>query len=104
MSDFVVADGNSTLVATILQRDGNVKDLTGHTVQLKYRIGQTPYTAKNMTVRSPTSGGVVEYKFAPADLANEGVLYAELEITQTSSGLIVSNSDVQEFTVRGKVI
>lgn len=104
MADFVVGDSNSTLVATLLQRDGNVKDLTGHTVALKYRIGQTTYTVKAMTVRNPPTAGIVEYKFAAVDLNNEGVMYTEIEVTQTSSNLVVSNSDVQEFAVRGKVI
>jgi len=102
MADFVAGDSDSTLTATLIRRDGSVFDLTGHTAKLRYRIGSTPYSLKIMTLLSPLTAGRVSYPFAAADLTNEGIMYAEIEVTETSSGKIVSNSTVQEFIVRGK--
>src|SRR6267143_3872910 len=100
MADFVVGDSDSSLTATLIRRDGSLFDLTGHTVKLRYRIGATSYTAKVMTLLAPLTAARVSYPFAAVDLANEGIMYAEIEVTETSSGKIVSNSNVEEFIVR----
>src|SRR5882762_664249 len=102
MAEFVVGDSDSSLTATLIRRSGAVFDLTGHTAKLRYRIGATSYTSKVMTLLAPLTDGRVSYPFAAADLANEGIMYAEIEVTETSSGKVVSNSSVEEFIVRGK--
>lgn len=40
--------------------------------------------------------------FAANDLAEEGIMYAEFEITETSTGNLVSSSEITTFVVRGK--
>ena len=102
MADFVVGDSNSKLVAVLLRRNGAAIDLTGRTVNLRYRIGVTTYSAKAMTIVQPPSIGTVSYLFAAVDLANEGIMYAEIEVTETATGKILSNSSIEEFIVRGK--
>lgn len=37
-------------------------------------------------------------------LTEEGIMYAEIEVTETLTGLVSSSSEVLTFTVRGKVI
>lgn len=49
------------------------------------------------------TGSIVITDFTGTDLGEEGVMYAEFEITENSTGLIVSSSEVSVFTVRGKV-
>lgn len=39
----------------------------------------------------------------PDDLSEQGIMYVEIEITETSTGKIVSSSDELIFVVRGKV-
>lgn len=101
MADFVVGDSDSSLVATLIRRDGSFFDLTGHTVNLRYRIGSTTYPTQIMTLLSPLTAGRVSYRFESADLNNEGIMYVEIHVTETGSGHIVSNSNTEEFVVRG---
>jgi len=102
MAEFVVGDSDSSLTATLIRRDGTLFDMNGHTAKLRYRIGTTSYASKVMTLIAPLNAGRVTYPFAAVDLANEGIMYAEIEVTETSSGKIVSSSNVEEFIVRGK--
>lgn len=102
MADFVVGDSNSSLVATLFRRNGSLYDLTGKTIKLKYRIGITSYSEKTMTILTPSTSGQVRYLFAAVDLANEGNMYAEVEILD--GALVVSSAEVGIFGVRGKTI
>jgi len=63
LADFVIRDNNSKLRVTCLKRDGNVFNLTGYTVQLKYRIGSTDHSVKSMTVVD-ADNGIAEYVLA----------------------------------------
>lgn len=105
MADFVKGDSGSKLRVTCVGTDGEIFNLTGYSVLLKYRIGSTIYTQKNMTVLSPATDGVAEYTFASADLGNEGIMYAEIEVTVGGGpGTLISSADPLIFTVRGKTI
>lgn len=102
MADFVAGDSGTTLIVTCIGTDGEILNLTGAEVKILYRIGSTLYTAKVMTVLTPETEGQAQYKFAGADLGNEGIMYAEIEIR--FSGQLISSADVLLFTVRGKTI
>jgi len=39
----------------------------------------------------------------PTDLSEEGIMYAEVEVTETATGKLTSSSEVLLLTVRGKV-
>lgn len=80
MADFVVGDSESKLVARLIRRDGSLVDLTGKSVNLKFRIGSVTHAAVGMTVLSPPTAARAEYKFSSADLSEEGIMYAEVEV------------------------
>lgn len=107
MADFVVGDTNIKLVATCLRRDGSFVDLTGLTVQLKWRINGILHPPAQMTILSPATAGRVEYNFQPGDVNLSGIMYTEIEVISGSISVppikIISSSVVIEFTVRDKV-
>lgn len=105
MADFVVGDSNSSVVATLIRGDGSILDLSAVStvVTWKYRIGSVVYAPLTMTILTPPENGRVQLIFAAIDLATEGIMYAEIEVTQPV-GLILSSEFVLEFTVRGKAI
>ncbi len=104
MADFVKSDSGSTIRITCISRNGEIFNLTGYTVKLKYRIGSKVYTAKTMTIVEPATDGIAEYNFLPADLDIEGIMYAEVEVENDGTSTLISSTDIMIFTVRGKTI
>lgn len=101
MADFVYSDTNTKLRVNCLKRDGSIFNLVGYTVQLKFRIGATPYVAQAMTIVDDVNG-IAEFEFATGHLGNEGIMYLEIEVNDGQG--VTSSAEVLTFTVRGKVI
>lgn len=97
MADLVAGDTNSTLRVTCFQADKVTPlDLTGATVQLKYRIGGGGLQTKTMTITSATVGKA-EYKFLAGELTT-GTM--EFEVAVTSGGLVVTSQSTATLTIR----
>lgn len=102
MADLTIRDSNSRLRINCLKRDGSIYNLTGYTVELRYRIGKTPHVNVAMTIIDAPLG-IVEYQFTATNLAEEGIMYAEFEATETATGKLTSSAEVLILTVKGKV-
>lgn len=101
MSDFVQDDSASKFTATLRRRNGSSYDLTGHTVNIQYRIGSVGHPDVLATI-TDVVGGLIEHVWTALELAEHGVMYLEISIIN-GSGKVISSSDILEFDVREKV-
>ena len=62
MADFTIRDSNTKIRITCLKRDGAFFNLTGHTVQMQFRIRNIEHPPVPMTIIDAV-GGIVEYTF-----------------------------------------
>lgn len=62
MADFTIRDNNTKLRVSCLKRDGNVFNLTGHTVKLRFRIHDIDHKRVDMNIIDATNG-IAEYVF-----------------------------------------
>jgi hypothetical protein len=62
LADFTIRDNNTKIRITCLKRDGAFFNLTGHTVQMRFRIRNIEHPPVPMTIIDAV-GGVVEYTF-----------------------------------------
>lgn len=87
----LVAGSRIKLGGTIKDQDGVVVDLTGGTVQLKYKIGSGSVQTKSASITTPAAG-TVEYEFGSSELTS-GILKYEWVFTDAASKPFTS-SDV----------
>ena len=100
MADFVAADTNSKLRISLTKKsDSTALDLTGATVNLKWKIGAGSLTTSAMTI-TDAAGGVCEYLFTSGQLV-AGTMYVEAEIT--SAAKVVTTLEIGTFVVRAKL-
>ena len=88
--DFTEGDLGSKLV--VVCRDNQTKaiiDLTGKTVQLRYKIDGAALQVKTMTVQDPATAGKAEYQFLIGDIV-AGTMQGEVRIQPGLSGQITS--------------
>lgn len=80
--DLVAGDGGSRLRVTIKdQQSGDVIDLTGKAVKVRYAINGGTLQQRDMTVlNQTTSKGQAEYQFLAADLTAGGELKGEVRL------------------------
>lgn len=80
--DLVVGDGGSTLRVTIKDHvSGELIDLTGKTVQVRYAINGGTVQQRTMTaLNQATSTGQAEYQFQTSDLTVSGELKGEVRL------------------------
>lgn len=102
MADLTIRDSNSRLRITCLKRDGSIFNLTGYTLALRFRIGKTTHANVAMTVIDAPNG-IAEYAFTATNLSEEGIMYAEVEVTETATAKLTSSAEVLILVVKGKV-
>lgn len=80
--DLVVGDGGSKLVVTIKDSStGEMVDLTGKTVKVRYAINGGTLQQRDMTVLNQTTNkGQAEYQFLTTDLTAAGELKGEVRL------------------------
>jgi hypothetical protein len=102
MYDFVTNDTVSKLKVTCVKRsDGTPVDLTGSTINLKFRCGPGAIITRAMGVTSAVNGQA-EYTFAVGELQADD-LTGEVEIT-TAGGFIMSSLTFVKHRVRPKLV
>ena len=100
--DFVQLDTGSTLRVTCKDSDtGNVIDLTGATLTLRYKIGSADKVEKTMTLESPNTAGIATYKFLASELSN-GDLVGEVTI-KDSGGLDITSVDNLVLPIKKRI-
>lgn len=101
MADLVVGDGGTVLRVTVL--DVETKEpvpLTGHTVQLRYRLNGGSLVVRDMTPRDQTNyPGQAEYEWEAADLTAAGTIEYEVRLDDSSSDQLTSVG-THQLTVR----
>lgn len=109
MSTDVVAGDSGTLLRVSLSNKQTRQpvDLSGATVNLKYRIDGGPLETRAMTIVAPATSGIAEYRFASSDLVlgagvSHGLLRYEIEVTD-AGGKITTSLDIVSLTIRAKV-
>jgi|WetSurSiteA1Bulk_404760.scaffolds.fasta_scaffold16651_2 hypothetical protein len=97
MAEFVAGDTNSKIRFTFKKAsDGSALDLSGATVDLRWKIGAGILTTSAMTV-TDAAGGVAEYLFTTGQLV-AGTLTAEGRVT--SGGKFVTTLEQPNLIVR----
>ena len=97
MADLVAGDTASTLAVTCVDDTGTAIDLSGCTVNLRWKDEVGEVQTQAMTV-SDAAGGVCTYQFGEDELFSPGMAF-EVEITDIS-GKKLSNVDLISVTVR----
>jgi hypothetical protein len=97
MADFVSGDTGSSLSVPCVDSEGSAINLTGCTVNLRWKDASGALVSKEMTI-DDEANGIVSYKFG------EGELYApsmdfEVQITDVD-GFILTILDLIAVTVR----
>lgn len=88
--ELVAGDLGSKIVVTCLDSDTKaVLDLTGKTVQLRYKIDAGTLTTKTMAVQAPGTNGKAEYQFGASDLS-AGTMEAEVRVQPGQSDQVTS--------------
>lgn len=96
---FVAGDTGSTLVVTCKnESDGAIIDLTGCSVQLKWRDAARVLVSKAMTINAPATNGVVQYTFGASELFAPSMKF-EVQITD-GSGRVIRNLELLDVKVR----
>lgn len=101
MAAYWIALGDTlpTLNATLLA-GGEAYDLTGCTVQLRYRKrGSTTTLTKSATVVDATAG-TVQYAWQSGDLTEAGTYEVQWRVTDGSDTYTFPNGDPASFEVR----
>lgn len=100
--DYVEGDtGTVHGPVTCLDKNGNIIDLTGATVNLLYRIEGGSLVTRLMTVNSPATAGIVQYQFITGELT-EGEMIGEIQITDVS-GFVTTEVCKFKRNIRAKV-
>lgn len=100
--EFVAGDTGSKLVMTCKDKGtGDLIDLTGLTVRLKYKIAGGELQTKAMSVQSPATAGKAEYLFLGNELV-DGEMVGEVEI-EDGNGKIVTQVNPFRLAIRPKV-
>lgn len=97
MADFVAGDTASTLRVKCVDDSGTAIDLTGCTVNIRWKNDIGVVQTKPMTV-SDAAAGICTYQFDVDELFAPGMSF-EAEVTD-SSGKKLSNVDLISVTVR----
>jgi hypothetical protein len=98
MAEFVAGDTNSKIRLTFTRAsDGSLLDLTGATVDLRWKIGAAPLTTSAMTLIVPNTLGQAEYLFTTGQLV-AGTLTCEGRVT--SGGKFVTSLEQPTLIVR----
>ncbi len=88
--DFVENDTGSVLRITCTDRAGNVIDLTGATVTLKWNDATGTLQQQAMAINAPATAGIVQYKFAAGELFSPS-MYFSIKIQDSGGGVVHSN-------------
>lgn len=100
--EFVAGDTGSKLVVTCKDKGtGDLIDLTGATVRLKYRIAGGSLATKTMSIQSPSTSGKAEYLFLAGELT-DGEMVGEVEITD-GEGKVTTQVTPFRLAIRAKV-
>jgi hypothetical protein len=91
-ADLVAGDAASVLRVTVLDSETNdPMDLTGRTVELRFRLNGGTVAAVGMTLLDQTNQrGVAEYEFQPADLPAAGTVDYEIRLDGGTSNQLTS--------------
>jgi hypothetical protein len=101
MNNFVAGDTGSKLSVTCLDKDTQLAiNLTGATVALKWEDDTGTVATRAMTIDTP-SAGICSYQFVADELFAPSMAF-EVVVT-TSTGKIISNIDLINVSVRGKL-
>jgi acetyltransferase-like isoleucine patch superfamily enzyme len=100
-SDFVAGDTAAKIGVQCYNKDGSVFNLTGHTIKLRFRIGNGALVNAAMTVLTPATLGQAEYKFTTGQLV-AGRMKCRAQVT-LGDGTILSSQDVGTFNVAADV-
>ena len=93
--DLVAGDPGSKLVVPCKDNQTQgVIDLTGKTVQIRYKIDAGALQIKTMTVQAPGTDGKAEYQFGVGDLT-PGTMEAEVRLQNGLSDQITSVSTMR---------
>jgi hypothetical protein len=97
MTDFVSGDTGSTLLVTCTDDAGEVINISGSTVKIRWKEAAGTVAEKDMTV-TDGAAGECSYKFAAGELFAPGMAF-EIEITDSGS-FKLTNVDLIAVTVR----
>jgi hypothetical protein len=97
MADFVSSDTGSTLLVTCTDDAGEVINLSGSSVKIRWQDATGVLSEKNMTVTDGAAGKCT-YKFGVSELFAPGMAF-EIEITDSGS-FKLTNVDLIAVTVR----
>lgn len=99
--DFVAGDTGSKLVVTCKEQATKaVKNLTGASLKLKWKINDGTLSQPTMTI-TDAPNGIAEYQFASGELV-AGMMEAAVEITD-SGGLVTTQLTPFQFAVRAEL-
>ncbi|MCS6287753.1 MAG: BppU family phage baseplate upper protein [Nitrospira sp.] len=103
----VAGDTGTVLVATVRNgQDRSLVDLTGASVRLKYRIDGGALVVRPMTIATPPSSGVAQYRFGENELTAAGSgrssFRGEIEV-QDGDGHIATQLVPINLIIRAKV-
>lgn len=88
--DFVENDTNSVLRITAKDAAGVIIDLTGGSVDLKFKDAAGALKTKTMSISTPETNGVATYQFSAGELLPP-IMYCSVKITDTSGKFVHSN-------------
>jgi hypothetical protein len=98
-NDLVAGDTASVLTVTCTDKGpATVIDLTGATVQLRFRLNGGARTDVSMTIPAPATDGIATYQFGAGELS-VGQFAGEVVITD-AVGTIKKILDIIRLTVR----
>lgn len=90
----VEGDTGSVLQITCKDQNGNVIDLSGATVILKWRDQLNALQQQAMSIISPATNGQIKYQFGAGEIFPPA-MYFSVKITDSSGGIVHSNCVVQ---------
>lgn len=101
MADFITEDTLPYIEITFLDYKTKLPlDLSGGTVQLRFKIGNMGVIERLMTVTGAPSAGVARYQFAAGELTPGPMYY---EATIISGGLEITSREIGYYDVRARI-
>lgn len=102
MADFVSEDTKPYLEITCIDHATKLPvDLTGQTIQLRFKIGNGGMLERMMTIFGAASNGVVRYQFLAGELT-AGLLVYEATIIDATT-LELTSRETGSFDVRARI-
>lgn len=101
MADFISEDTLPYIRVICLDQATKLPlDLTGGTMQLRFKIGNMGVIERTMTIEGLPSAGVVRYQFAAGELTDGPMEY---EVTIISGGLELTSQEKGFYQVRARI-